>query len=172
MTRRTLELLWQEYRDKHPGGYGYSRFFDLFRVWQKRVSPTMRQTHIAGEKMLVDYAGTKLEVVDCNTGEVISAELFVAVLGASSITYAEATWTQSLSDWIGSHTRAFTFIGRVPAMVVSDNLKSGITKACFYEPNINRTYRDMAKHYGTVIIPARPRKPRDKTIASYCSSFG
>jgi transposase len=158
----TLELLWQEYRDEHPSGYGYSRFCDLFRAWQKRVSPTMRQTHVAGERMFVDYAGTKLEIVDSTTGEVLKAELFIAVLGASSYMFAEATWTQSLPDWIGSHTRAFTYFGRVPAMVVGDNLKSGITKACFYEPNINRTYADMAKHYGTVIMPARPRKPRDK----------
>jgi transposase len=158
----TLELLWQEYRDEHPDGYGYSQFCELYRAWKKRVSPTMRQTHIAGERMFVDYAGTKLEMVEPTTGEVHSAELFVAVLGASSYTFAEATWTQSLSDWIGSHTRAFTFFDRVPAMVVGDNLKSGITKACFYEPNINRAYADMAKHYGTVIIPARPRKPRDK----------
>ena len=122
----------------------------------------MRQTHVAGERMFVDYAGTKLEVAAPITGEVLKAELFVAVLGASSYTYVEATWTQSLADWIGSHTRAFAFFGRVPAMVVGDNLKSGITKACFYEPNVNRTYADMAKHYGTVIIPARPRKPRDK----------
>jgi transposase len=158
----TLELLWQDYRGEHPDGYGYSRFCDLFRAWQKRVSPTMRQTHAAGERMFVDYTGTRLEVVDPITGEVLRAELFVAVLGASSYTYAEATWTQSLPDWIGSHNRALAFFGRVPAMVVSDNLKSGITKACFYEPNVNRTYADMAKHYGTVVIPARPRKPRDK----------
>jgi transposase len=158
----TLELLWQDYREEHPGGYGYSRFCDLHRTWEKRVSPTMRQTHVAGERMFVDYAGTKLEIIDPTTGEVLKAELFVAVLGASSYTFAEATWTQSLSDWIGSHTRAFTYFGRVTEIVVSDNLKSGITKACFYEPNVNRTYTDMAKHYGTVIIPARPRKPRDK----------
>jgi transposase len=158
----TLELLWQDYREEHPGGYGYSRFCDLHRTWEKRVSPTMRQTHVAGERMFVDYAGTKLEIIDPTTGEVLKAELFVAVLGASSYTFAEATWTQSLSDWIGSHTRAFTYFGRVTKIVVSDNLKSGITKACFYEPNVNRTYTDMAKHYGTVIIPARPRKPRDK----------
>ena len=112
--------------------------------------------------MFVDYAGTKLQVIDWTTGEVLTAELFVAVLGASSLTYAEATWTQSLSDWIGAHKRAFSYFGGVTAMIVSDNLKSGITKACFYEPNVNRTYADMAKHYGTVVIPARPRKPRDK----------
>ena len=158
----TLELLWQEYREEHPSGYGYSRFCDLHRAWAKRVSPTMRQTHVAGERMFVDYAGTRLEIVASTTGEIRTAELFVAVLGASSYTFAEATWTQSLPDWIGSHTRAFTYFGRVAKMVVSDNLKSGITKACFYEPNVNRTYADMAKHYGIVVIPARPRKPRDK----------
>ena len=168
----TLQLLWQEYREQHPTGYAYSRFCDLHREWEKRVSPTMRQTHIAGERMFVDYSGTKLQLIDRTTGEVLTAELFVAVLGASSLTYAEATWTQSLPDWIGSHTRAFSYFDGVTAMIVSDNLKTGITKACFYEPNVNRTYEEMAKHYKTAIVPARPRKPRDKAIASYCSSFG
>jgi transposase len=158
----TLELLWQEYREQHANGYGYSRFCDLNREWQKRLSPTMRQTHIAGEKMFVDYSGTKLQVMDSTTGEVLTAELFVGVLGASSLTYAEATWTQSLPDWIGAHTRAFNYFGGVTAMVVSDNLKSGVIKACFYEPNVNRTYEEMAKHYKTAIVPARPKKPRDK----------
>jgi transposase len=158
----TLQLLWQDYREQHPNGYGYSRFCDLNREWEKRVSPTMRQTHIAGERTFVDYAGTKLHVVDWTTGEILTAELFVAVLGASSLTYAEATWTQSLPDWIGAHTRAFSYFDGVTAMVVSDNLKSGITKACFYEPNVNRTYEEMAKHYKTAVVPARPRKPKDK----------
>jgi transposase len=116
----TLQLLWQEYRERHPSGYAYSRFCDLHRAWEKRVSPTMRQTHIAGERMFVDYAGTKLQVIDSTTGEILTAELFVAVLGASSLTYAEATWTQSLPDWIGSHTRAFSYFGGVTAMIVSD----------------------------------------------------
>ena len=158
----TLQLLWLEYREQHPDGYGYSRFCDLNREWEKRVSPTMRQTHIAGEKMFVDYAGTKLQVIDWTTGEMLTAELFVAVLGASSLTYAEATWTQSIPDWIGAHTRAFNYFRGVTAMVVSDNLKAGIIKACFYEPNVNRTYEEMAKHYKTAIIPARPKKPKDK----------
>jgi transposase len=158
----TLELLWQEYREQYPDGYSYSRFCDLFREWEKRVSPTMRQTHIAGEKMFVDYAGTKVQVIDGMTGEVLAAELFVAVLGASSLTYAEATWTQSLPDWIGAHKRALRYFGGVTAMIVSDNLKSGITKACFYEPNVNRTYQEMADHYDTAVVPARPKKPRDK----------
>ena len=158
----TLELLWQEYRDQFPDGYGYSRFCDLHRAWEKRVSPTMRQTHIAGERMFVDYSGTKLQLIEQTTGEILTAELFVAVLGASNFTYAEATWTQSLSDWIGSHSRAFNYFRGVTAMIVSDNLKSGITKACFYEPNVNRTYEEMAKHYGTAIVPARPNRPKDK----------
>ncbi len=105
----TLQLLWHEYRAQHPGGYGYSRFCDFHRAWEKRLSPTMRQTHIAGERMFIDYAGAKLQVVDATTGEVRTARLFVAALGASSYVYAEATWTQSLIDWIGSHVRTFIF---------------------------------------------------------------
>ena len=158
----TLQLLWEEYRGRHPQGYGYSRFCELYRAWAKRLSPTMRQTHVAGERLFVDYAGTRLQVFDAATGEVLTAELFVAALGASSYTFAEATWTQTLPDWIGSHTRAYAFLGGVPAMTVSDNLRSGITKACFYEPAVNRSYAEMAAHYDTAIIPARPRKPRDK----------
>jgi transposase len=158
----TLQLLWEEHRAVHSDGYGYSRFCELYRAWEARLSPTMRQNHVAGERMFVDYAGTTLAVIDASTGEARWAQLFVAVLGASNYTYAEATWTQGLSDWIGAHTRAFAFVGGVPAMVVSDNLRSGITKACFYEPQVNRTYAEMATHYGTAIIPARPYRARDK----------
>jgi transposase len=158
----TLQLLWEEHRGAYSDGYGYSRFCELYRAWEYRLSPTMRQAHVAGERLFVDYAGTTLEVIDGATGEVITAQLFVAALGASNRTYAEATWTQGLADWIGSHTRAFAFFGGVPAMVVSDNLKSGITKACFYEPAVNRTYAEMAAHYDTAVLPARPYKPRDK----------
>jgi transposase len=122
----------------------------------------MRQTHIAGERMFVDYSGKKPHIVNSTTGELMPVELFVAVLGASNLTYAEATWTQSLSDWIGAHTRAFKYFDGVAALTVSDNLKAGITKACFYEPDVNRTYTHMARHYGTTILPARPNKPRDK----------
>jgi transposase len=158
----TLALLWEEHRSTHPDGYGYSRFCDLYRVWEARLSPTMRQCHVAGARMFVDYAGTTLEVIDGATGEVRDCQLFVAVLGASSYTFAEATFTQRLVDWIGSHERAFAFFGGVTAQLVSDNLKAGVTKACFYEPAVNRTYAEMAAHYGTVVIPARPKKPRDK----------
>jgi transposase len=161
----TLQLLWEEHRGVHPDGYGYSRYCELYRAWECRLSPTMRQLHVVGERMFVDYAGTVLEVMDGTTGEVRSCQLFVAVLGASNYTYAEATFTQRLVDWIGSHVRAFTFFGGVTAQIVSDNLRSGVTKACFYEPAVNRTYAEMAAHYNTAVVPARPRKPRDKAKA-------
>ena len=158
----TLQLVWEEYRATHPDGYGRSWFCELYRAWEGRLSPVMRQAHVAGEKLFVDYAGTTIDIFDATTGEVHACQLFVAALGASSYTYAEATFTQTLPDWIGSHTRAFAFFGGAPTMVVSDNLKSGITKACFYEPAVNRAYAEMAAHYETAIVPARPRKPRDK----------
>jgi len=158
----TLMLLWEEYRAVYPDGYGYSQFCEHYRQWKGRLSPTMRQTHAAGERVFVDYAGQTIEIMDGLTGEVHACQLFVAVLGASSYTYAEATLTQSLPDWCGSHERAFHFFGGVPAQVVSDNLKSGITKACFYEPKVNLTYADLAAHYDTAVVPARPYKPRDK----------
>ena len=152
----TLQLLWEEHRAAHPNGYGYSRFCEIYRAWEARLSPTMRQTHVAGERLFVDYAGTTLEVINGLTGEVITAQLFVAALGASSYTYAEATRTQGLADWIGSHTRAFAFIGGVTAMVVSDNLKSGITKACFYEPGPGPRRNDgrvvVRRHLGVAAV--------------------
>ena len=158
----TLALLWEEYRGAHHDGYGYSRYCELYRRWEGRLSPVMRQHHVAGERLFVDYAGATLEVVCAETGEIRTAQVFVATLGASSYTYVEATWTQSLPDWIASHVRAFAFFGGAPAQVVSDNLKSGVTKACFYEPTVNRTYADMAAHYDSAVVPARPRKPKDK----------
>jgi transposase len=162
----TLSLLWEEYRAAHPeDGYGYSRFCELFRRWEGRLTPTMRQHHVAGERAFVDYSGNTVELVDGNTGEVREAQVFVAVLGASNFTYAEATWTQALPDWIGAHVRMLEFFGGVPGQLVSDNLKAGVTKACFYEPKVNRTYADFAAHYGTAVIPARPYKPKDKAKA-------
>ena len=158
----TLLILWEEYRGSHPEGYGYSRFCELFRSFEQRLSPTMRQEHAAGDKVFVDYSGKKIPIVDRKTGEIREAEIFVAVLGASSFTYAEATWTQTLPDWIGSHVRMFRFFDGVPRLIVPDNLKSGVTKACRYEPGVNRTYEEMASHYGVAVVPARPVKPRDK----------
>lgn len=158
----TLSLLWEEYRGVHPDGYGYSRYCELYTRWEGKLSPVMRQRHPAGERLFVDYAGHTVDVVCPKTGEVRTAQIFVGTMGASNYTYVEASWTQSLPDWISSHVRAFEFFGGVPAQVVSDNLKSGVTKACFYDPAINRTYGDMASHYDTAIVPARPRKPKDK----------
>src|SRR6202790_463154 len=158
----TLALLWEEYRAGAADGFGYSWFCDLYRAWAGRLKPTMRQIHIAGERMFVDFAGRTGEVIDANTGEVIPVQIFVAVLGASSFTYAEAVWSQKLPDWIAAHVRAFGYFGGAARQTVSDNLKAGITKASFYEPMVNRTYADMARHYRTAIVPARPYKPRDK----------
>lgn len=158
----TLALLWEEYRGVHPDGYGYSRYCELYRKWEGKLSPVMRQRHPAGERLFVDYAGHTIDVACSQTGEIRTAQLFVATLGASNYTYVEASWTQSLPDWISSHIRAFEFFGGVTAQVVSDNLKAGVTKACFYDPEINRTYAEMADHYGTAVVPTRPRKPKDK----------
>jgi transposase len=133
-----LMLLWEEYRENHPDGYGYSRFCDLFREFERRLSPVMRQHHAAGDKAFVDYSGKKIAIVDPTSGELRDAEIFVAVLGASNYTFAEATWTQALQDWIEAHVRMFRFFGGVPRLVIPDNLKSGVHKASFYDPEINR----------------------------------
>jgi len=152
----TLALLWQEYKAGHPQGYQYTQFCTLFRRWLSQCDAVMRQRHKAGEKLFVDYAGQTVEVGDRE------AQLFVAVLGASNFTYIEATWTQGLFDWIGSHVRAFEFFQGVPEIVVPDNLKSGVTSPCRYDPELNPTYRDLADHYCVSIVPARVRRPRDK----------
>ena len=167
----TLSLLWEEYRGGAGAkdGFGYSWFCDLYREWVGRLKPTLRQVHTAGERIFVDFAGHAMEVIDGATGEIRRAEVFVAVLGASSYTFAEAVWTQSLPDWIAAHVAMLTFVGGVPRQIVSDNLRAGITRACFYEPRVNRTYADMASHYGTAVVPARLYKPCDKAMVSYCT---
>jgi hypothetical protein len=142
--------------------YQYSWFCERYRAWQGRLDVVMRQDHRAGEKLFVDYAGQTVPVVDRLTGEVREAQIFVAVLGASNYTYAEATWSQGLPDWIGAHQRCFRYLGGVPEIVVPDNLRSGVTKAHRYEPDANPTYQDMATHYGVAVLPARARRPRDK----------
>ena len=158
----TLQLLHHEYRERHPDGYGYTQFCDHYRRWCQERRLSMRQLHRAGEKLFVDYAGKKPELVDPKTGEVREVELFVAVLGASNYTFAEATDTQQIADWIQSHVHAFEYLGGVTAAVVPDQLKTGITRACRYEPELQRSYEELALHYGTVILPARPASPRDK----------
>ena len=159
----TLSVLWDEYIERNPEGYRYSRFCELYRGWEGKLSVTMRQTHVGGDKLFVDYAGdTAPVIVDRLTGELRQAQIFVAVMGASNFTYAEATWTQGLPDWIGAHTRAFAAIGGVPRLLVPDNAKVAVIKACLYEPQVNRTYAEMAAHYGTAVLPTRPGRPRDK----------
>jgi transposase len=164
MKRRsvTLVLLWQEYRAEQVDGYGYSRFCDLYGEWRKTISATMRQTHPAGERLFVDYAGDTVPVFDQMTNTERPAHIFVAALGASNYTYAEARWSEGLGDWVSAHVNALVTIGGVPKVVVCDNLKAGVTKPSRYEPGINRTYQEMAEHYGFVVLPARVRKPRDK----------
>ena len=158
----TLMLLWTEYKSENPEGYQYSQYCELYRNWTKRLSLVMRQEHRAGEKAFIDYAGTTINIVDSETGEVQSAQIFVSALGASSYIFAEATWSQSLPDWLMSHRRMFEFYGGVSEILVPDNLKSGVTKPDRYEAGINRAYRELAEHYGTCVIPARVRKPKDK----------
>lgn len=158
----TLDLLWNEYKARAPEGYGYSWFCGHYQDWAARLPVTLRQTHAPGEKLFIDYSGNKLGIIDPDTGEIREAELFVATFGASNYTYAEATWTQQLEDWIGSHVRALTFFGGCPQILVPDNLKSGVHKADFYDPVINRSYGELAAYYSVAVIPARPRKPRDK----------
>ena len=161
----TLQLLWHEYRQTHPQGYQYTWFCQHYRTWRGKLDLVMHQGHRAGEKLFVDYAGMRAQVINPATGEVREAEVFVAVLGASNYTYAEATWTQGLEDWVGAHGRCFTYFGGVPAVVVPDNLRAGVSKAHRYEPDINPTYQDLAAHYGVAIVPARVRHPRDKAKA-------
>ncbi len=158
----TLELLHLEYLEEHPGGYRYTQFCDYYRAWLKTRRLSMRQEHRAGEKLFVDYSGKKPHIVDPQVGECIEVELFVAVLGASNYTYAEATRTQRGPDWIASHTRALAYLGGAPAMIVPDQLRSGVASPCRYEPGVQRTYEEMATHYNTTVLPARPAHARDK----------
>jgi len=158
----TLQLLWQEYKDTHPDGYQYTQFCDDYRQWRKTVDLSLRQTYRAGEKMFVDYAGKAVEIVDPKTGEISASEIFVAVLGASNYTYAEATLKQDLPSWIEAHVHAFEFFGGTPEVVTPDNTRTAVKRVCRYEPELNPTYADLASHYQVVVFPARPRKPRDK----------
>jgi transposase len=158
----TLQLLHVEYREHHPDGYGYTQFCDHYRRWKRTQRVVMRQVHRAGEKLFTDFAGQKPHWIDPETGAVHEAELFVAVLGASNFTYAEALESQRVPHWIAAHTRALEACGGVPAVVVPDQLKSAVTGPCRYEPTIQRTFEEWAAHYGTVIVPARPGHPRDK----------
>jgi transposase len=159
----TLQVLWDEYIERHPDGYRYSRFCDLYRGWAANLPVTMRQNHGAGEKRFVDYAGDTIPVViDRRTGKTRAAHIFVAVLGASSLSFAEARWGEALADWLECHVHALEAVGGAPALLVPDNAKVAVIKACLYDPQVNRSYAEMAAHYGSSVLPARPRRPRDK----------
>ena len=161
----TLRLVWEEYKEAHPDGFQYTQFCVRYRAWRETLDLPMRQEHKAGERLFVDYCGQTVPVTDRKTGEIRQAQVFVAVLGASNYTYAEATWTQTLPEWVTSHVHAFAFYGGVPALVVCDNLKAGVTSAHRYEPEANRTFEDLAEHYGCAVLPTRVRRPKDKAKA-------
>ena len=158
----TLQLVWEEYRQANPDSYGYSHFCELYQRWRRRLDVVLRQEHKAGERMFVDWAGATIPIHDRMSSQVSPASLFVAVLGASSYTYAEATRDQQLESWIRAHIRALEFFGGAPKLIVPDNLKTGVSRACRYDPDLNPTYQEMAMHYGIGVLPARPYKPRDK----------
>ncbi len=158
----TLSPLWEEYQAEHRDGYGDSRFCERHGEWAGKLDLVMRQEHKAGEKTFVDYAGQTVPITDPSNGAVHEAQVFVAVLGASNYAYAEATWTQSLPDWINSHVRAFAFFHGVTDLVAHDNLRNGVTRSCWYEPEGNQTYLNMLAHYGTASLPGRVRHPRDQ----------
>ena len=158
----TKQLLWEEYCQAQPRqAYSYSQYCHHYQVWRPQQRHPMRQIHKAGEKLFVDYAGSTVPGINPDTGEIKKAAIFLAVLGASNYSFAEATWSQTMCDWLASHVRTFEFFGGTTTIVVPDNLKSGVTKASRYEPDDNRSYNAMAEHYGTVIIPTRPRQPKD-----------
>ena len=158
----TRRRLWVEYREREPGGLEYSQFCTLYRQWRKTQDVVLRFEHIPGDKLFVDYAGLTMPVIDPRTGEIHHAQIFVAALGHSGFTYTEATLTQTTADWLSSHVRAFAFLGGVPAAVVPDNLKSGVSRAHRYAPDVNPAYQDLAVHYGLSVLPARVATPRDK----------
>ena len=162
----TKFLLWQEYRERHPDdGYSYAQFCHRYKTWQAIQQPSMRQQHKAGEKLFIDYCGPTMDVVNPDSGEIRTAQLFVAAFGASNFTYVEATWSQNQADFINAHVHAFEYFGGTPKMLVPDNLKSAVIKTHRYEPDLNPAYQQMAEHYGVAVIPARPYKPKDKAKA-------
>jgi len=160
----TLQLLWQDYKSKYPEGYSASQFNHYYQVWKQQVNPVMHIEHKAGDKLFVDYAGEKLHLVDTSSGEIIPVEVFVAILGCSQLTYVEASYSQQKEDLITSCERALHFIGGVPAAIVTDNLKSAVTKSSKYEPTLNERFVDFASHYNITVLPTRAYKPKDKAL--------
>jgi transposase len=166
----TLALLWEEYRAVHPDGFGYSWFCEAYAAFRSRLRPSLRQSHAAGEKVFVDFAGDTIDVVDPVTGEVRPMKLFVGAMGASNYIFAQARPSEQIADFIGAHVDMLAFLGGAPKVVVCDNLKAAVTNPDRYEPGLNRSYLEFADHYGMAILPARPYKPKDKGSDSYCTS--
>ncbi len=162
-TKVTLSLLWQEYRDIYPNGYGYTQFCEYYRRYRQKLNPSMRQIYLGGDKLFVDYSGLTVPIYDSKTNRASKAEIFVAVLGASGLTFVHASASQNMENLIRSHILAFEFFGGTPRIVVPDNLKSAVIKHSRNEIIINESYADMARHYGIAVEPARPRKPKDKS---------
>ncbi len=160
----TLFLLWEEYKGRYPGGFSYSRFCHYYRMWESKLQPGMHIEHKAGDLIYADFTGKKMHYVDQQTGEVHPAEIFVTIMGASQLIYVEAVKSQQLEDWIWANENAWLYYGGATRGICPDNLKSAVTKACKYEPLLNETYDDLARHYSTVILPTRPRKPKDKPL--------
>lgn len=158
----TLRLLWEEYKQEHPDGFQYSWYCERYREWRKKIDLVMRQEHTLGEKLFLDWAGDTIPIVDAETGEVRPCYLFVAVLGASNYTYAEPSLSQDLAAFLEAHVRMFQFFGACPTILVPDNQKTGVTSASNYEPELNPAYTALAEHYGCLVLPTRPRRPRDK----------
>ncbi len=158
----TLQLLWLEYKAEYPDGLQYTQFCERYRRFRGKVDVVLRQEHKAGEKLFVDFAGPTVPIVERRTGEIRDAHIFVAVLGCSNYTYTEATWGEDLRSWLTVHIHCFRALGGVVRTVVCDNLKSGVRSADYYEPDLNPAYADLARHYGCAVVPARPRRPRDK----------
>src|SRR5450432_498319 len=168
----TLQLLWEEYRETHPDGYGYSRFCELYQRWNRSRDVVLRQDHKPGEKTFVDWAGDTVPIYNRDGGEAMPASIFVAVLGASTYTFARAALGQGMANWIDCHVQAFEFFGGTTTLLVPDNPRTGVTRACRYEPDLNRTYHEVAQYYNIAVMPARPYKPRDKAHVSYCTLSG
>ena len=159
----TLKLLWMEYKEENHDGYQYTKYCDMFRKWRKLNRLSMRQHHVAGEKMFIDFSGMRVPYIDRITGECKNAEIFLCVLGGSSYTFAYAVCDQTIQSWIHAHIKSFDFFGGISQILVPDNLLCGVKKPCRYEPEINRIYSEFAKHYGIAVIPARVRRPKDKS---------
>ncbi|MBS1631604.1 MAG: IS21 family transposase [Bacteroidetes bacterium] len=160
----TIAIQWEQYRQKHPDGYGVAQFYRHYRDYMKQPKPVMHMEHKAGDKVFIDFAGEKLSIVDRDSGELQQVEVFVAILGCSQLTYVEAVYSQKKEDLVRACENALHYFGGVPAAIVPDNLKSAVTKSSRYEPTINETFADFAEHYGTVVLPARAYRPKDKAL--------